>query len=267
MEPKTFVVPLDGSELAERAVPVAAALARRIGGRVLVVTAEFGSSTVHPREYLDEIASRDLDCAIEPMFVVGKYPATVLAELLAEHDDYVVCMTTHGRGRVAWAAIGSVAETVLREAKRPLVLVGPHCRPDFFMQPGRMLVACAGEPWAADAADDVRSWATRLELEPHVVTVAHPLDTETTVHPERITQSVARQFGVEPNEVVLVHDDDPQAVLLRKAGTLGASMIAMATHSRHGLARVALGSVTTAVVRHAPCPVLALPRAFGAKEK
>ena len=37
-------------------------------------------------------------------------------------------------------------------------------------------------------------------------------------------------------------------------------MIAMGTHRRHGVKRMALGSVTMSVVHHAPCPVLAVPR-------
>ncbi len=37
-------------------------------------------------------------------------------------------------------------------------------------------------------------------------------------------------------------------------------MIVMSTHGRGGLARAVLGSVAEAVLRHAPCPVLAIPQ-------
>ncbi len=265
MDTKTLVVPLDGSEFAERAVPVAGALARRIGGRVLVMTAEFGG-TLQPREYLDEITHRDLGCPIEPMFAIGKYPSTALTEALSDHDDYTLCMTTHGRGRAAWAAVGSVAEEVLRSATRPVVLVGPHCRPDFFVHPGRMLIACAGEPWAVEAASGVRDWAAQLELQPNLVTVAHPLDTETTEHPGHVLAPLAEQFGANRNDVFLVHDEYPPGAVLRTAEAVGASMLVLATHARHGIARVALGSTTIAVVRHAVCPVLAVPCAFKTTE-
>ncbi len=40
------------------------------------------------------------------------------------------------------------------------------------------------------------------------------------------------------------------------AEEVGASLVVMSTHGRTGLARVALGSVTTAVVRTSLCPVL-----------
>ena len=35
-------------------------------------------------------------------------------------------------------------------------------------------------------------------------------------------------------------------------------MIVMGTHGRSGLARMIVGSVAEAVIRHAPCPVLTL---------
>ena len=39
MTPKTLVVPLDGSQYAEHALPIAEAVAERIGGGLLLVSA------------------------------------------------------------------------------------------------------------------------------------------------------------------------------------------------------------------------------------
>jgi nucleotide-binding universal stress UspA family protein len=44
--------------------------------------------------------------------------------------------------------------------------------------------------------------------------------------------------------------------IIDTAKELGAGMIAMGTHGRHGLPRALLGSVAEKVVRSAPCPVL-----------
>lgn len=40
---------------------------------------------------------------------------------------------------------------------------------------------------------------------------------------------------------------------------VGAGMIVMGTHCRHGLSHALLGSVAEKVVQHAPCPVLVVP--------
>jgi len=45
-----------------------------------------------------------------------------------------------------------------------------------------------------------------------------------------------------------------------EAERLGADLIAMGTHGHTGLAHVLMGSIAEATTRHAPCPVLTVPR-------
>jgi nucleotide-binding universal stress UspA family protein len=46
--PKTIIVPLDGSEFAERALAPAAALAKRTGAEIIVMTSQIGGVVVEP---------------------------------------------------------------------------------------------------------------------------------------------------------------------------------------------------------------------------
>jgi len=39
----------------------------------------------------------------------------------------------------------------------------------------------------------------------------------------------------------------------------GFDLLMMVTHGRTGLSKLALGSITEAVLQHAPCPVLVIP--------
>ncbi len=57
-----------------------------------------------------------------------------------------------------------------------------------------------------------------------------------------------------------VEAGDPAAVLMRLARTLRPHLIVMGTHGRTGFDRVWLGSVTEAVVRNSPVPVLSVRR-------
>jgi nucleotide-binding universal stress UspA family protein len=52
---------------------------------------------------------------------------------------------------------------------------------------------------------------------------------------------------------------DPATTILEEVRAAGADLVVMGTHARKGLLRLILGSVTERVVRHAPCPVLAVP--------
>ena len=54
----------------------------------------------------------------------------------------------------------------------------------------------------------------------------------------------------------LIKSGDAREAINETAKELGIDLIVMATHQRHGISRVLLGSVTESVVRTAPCPVL-----------
>jgi nucleotide-binding universal stress UspA family protein len=63
-----------------------------------------------------------------------------------------------------------------------------------------------------------------------------------------------RAEGLEADFELLV--GDPGEAIVDEAEGLGAELIAMTTHGRTGLRRLALGSVAGYVVGHASCPVL-----------
>src|SRR5213079_1828263 len=51
----------------------------------------------------------------------------------------------------------------------------------------------------------------------------------------------------------------PAEVIVARAEATSASLIAMASHGRGGIARAALGSVASDVVRHSTVPVMVVP--------
>jgi len=55
-----------------------------------------------------------------------------------------------------------------------------------------------------------------------------------------------------------VRSGDPASVILEEVARLDADLVAMGTHGRTGLGRLLTGSVAEAVLRRAPCPVLAM---------
>ncbi len=59
--------------------------------------------------------------------------------------------------------------------------------------------------------------------------------------------------------IPLADSGDPQATIIDQAVSKKADLIVMGTHGRRGFKRLLLGSVTEAVLREAPCPVLTVP--------
>jgi nucleotide-binding universal stress UspA family protein len=265
MNLNTIVVPLDASETSERALPIAEALAERVNAGLLVVSAQ-AYGPLEPTAYVIEMAERVTRCPVDTLATKDDDAITIIAEALGHHDDRVVCMTTHGRGSVQWAALGSVAEEVIRRTEQPILLIGNECRPDF-LERGKFLLACADRPEAAGAlAAPTSDWAEALDLRRQVAVVVHPLDVESAEHSAPVLDPIARALGVPTADAMLLRRNSVAGALVQCADVLPAALIATNSHARTGLARFALGSETMDVVRHAHCPVLVThPRAETAK--
>jgi nucleotide-binding universal stress UspA family protein len=251
----TFVVPLDGSPFAERAVPIACTLAERVDGRLILVSAPY-KGVLRPREYLAEVAAR-CSVPVESSVDAAYLPADALTSVVEESDDRIVCMTSHGRGGLRWSVVGSTAEEVIRRSDRPIVLVGRHCSENFLTHGTYMLAAVDGIESSGHIAPVAREWAERLGLRMKAAVVVHPLDVEIAEHPAVLLDPIIDQFGG-PEHVTanLLRSSYDAGALADFAVDLPAAMIAMDCHGSTGIARVALGSVTMAVVHLAACPLL-----------
>jgi nucleotide-binding universal stress UspA family protein len=142
------IVPLDGSELGEKALPLASGLSRALGTDLVLLRVQPAS------ENLLEVATVGTDGAAsesdqlalnylhavrddlerqganssEQRLVYGK-PADgimeVAGEVEAEHPGTFIIMTTHGRSGALRLALGSVADSVVSSAKQPVLVIHP----------------------------------------------------------------------------------------------------------------------------------------------
>lgn len=144
-----ILVPLDGSELAEGAIPLAVDLARRYGAELILVrTTQVPDLAVDVttipvasleelrreevqgmRSYLESwqarIAGDGVSCRIVTR--VDAAAEGILAQA-AEDDVSLIAMSTHGRSGFQRWVQGSVAERVARGAPCPVLLVRPARR-------------------------------------------------------------------------------------------------------------------------------------------
>jgi nucleotide-binding universal stress UspA family protein len=173
-------------------------------------------------------------------------------------------MTSHGSSGVRRAVLGSVAEGVVRELRRPILVVGPRHEVGHPMAGGRVLVPLDGSRRAESILDPVADWCDLMELEAWPVTAIDPAELPADFAGEvpddaylrRISARLAER-GITTGWEVL-HEHDPSDSLATFARGLPASLVAMTTHGRTGLARVTLGSVAARVVHEVTVPVLVL---------
>jgi nucleotide-binding universal stress UspA family protein len=141
---KRILVPLDGSELAEQALPVAARLARASEGvlvllRVAAIPIEhepgetpaqtYGEKAINKGldvalEYLESIARLDAiaDIDIEAEALLGAVAPTILSCAQSLQADMIV-MCSHGyTGFKRWS-MGSVTQKVVRQSPVPVLVV------------------------------------------------------------------------------------------------------------------------------------------------
>jgi nucleotide-binding universal stress UspA family protein len=258
--PRTFVVPLDGSDFANRAVPVTADLARRFGADVVLMTAPTSldrHEVVEPPAWLDDLANATDAPSVETVVSETNDPVAAVVALLATRPDPVVAMATHGRGVVGTTVLGGVAQRIVREAGRPLLLLGKSC-PATSRWAGPVLVCHDGSTAADAALGPAAAWAGALGLPIALVHVFHPLDVATAEAPRAAIRSAIEALGP-ATDVHVVRNSRPADSIHDVVQQLGASLVVMSTHGRTGFARVTLGRVAMDVVHHAQCPVLIAP--------
>lgn len=145
--PSLVMVPLDGSEMAERALPYGEELARRLGVPINLVHVlpenlkiKIGNRTTSMWDREWEVAGQ-LDVVTEGYVAgigrrLGKEgllagwevpkgdPGQTITEYAHSDPGTIVVIATHGRSGVRRAAIGSVAEKVVRGTHAPVLVVG-----------------------------------------------------------------------------------------------------------------------------------------------
>jgi nucleotide-binding universal stress UspA family protein len=266
----TILVPLDGTEFANRAIPVATRLADRLSAGIVLFSAVQKEDDRGERE-AELLAVSPRGRPVRRWVVVNTDPAGAIHEALRQTDDAIACMASHGRGRSA-AFVGSVATEVIARGGDPLVLVGPMIDLE---SEGKGVVACIDETPGSQALLPVAARFAELLGEPlDVITVAEPVPPPLTAGPPR------RRFGPDQDVDMFL---EAAVAPLRRAGRAvdthavydpvspaagvrdyvwlhPASLVAVASHARTGAKRFLLGSVAAEIVHSIISPVLVVPR-------
>jgi nucleotide-binding universal stress UspA family protein len=242
-------------------------LAEALGATLVLMTAEpmilWHEQLDRAQAYLEEQAAETGSPRVETLVIEDEArQQAILGQGEAAHS--VVCMATHGRGGLGQAVLGSTAEGVLRASTRPILLVGPgvdrSARP---IRDGNLVVAIDGSDASATILPTAADWVHWLGLRPWAVEVLTP-PSGTAMEPDPAAEGAAVHHAAQTlrdrdgrgAQWEVLHGPDAADALVAFAERLPASLVAMGTHGRTGLARVTLGSVTMRVVRECSCPVL-----------
>ena len=259
------IVPLDGSESSQRALPFAASVASRAGADIVLASV-----------VTDEWLSEDRYALLQRLAKSLPVPASVwvrtidmgstsgrIAELEASLPKPLVCMSSYGHGH-AGAIVASVAEGVLRAIGSPMLVVGPRCVRTELRAGGNAVVAVDGSETTGRVLDAASPWISSFDLKPWVVTSVEPgrsHDEQQGISRDDgdIVHSAARRLGDAVDRVAqwqVLSDYIPAKAIVQFAEDNDADMIVIGSHIYTGLRRLTLGSVSGSTIHRAPCPVL-----------
>lgn len=200
-------------------------------------------------------------------FVVAGVPADVVLRAADDVGADLIVLGTHGRTGLKRLLAGSVAEAVLRRARRPVLALSSPDTATSREGPGVILHPTDFSTAAQDATRAARALArdrgARLVLLHVVAGEVIPSSVSLTL--------MALDTGREALETLRTGLDgpdlkfpvevrqlrgDPADTVLRVAREEKADLVVMGSHGRSGLGRLLAGSVAEGVLREAPCPVL-----------
>ena len=283
----SILVPVDGSILAEAAIPHALTLAERARSKVQFVFVYQDRLPLEPVDlawqYLLQLTARArerLGDSVSSALLHGPVAANLVKQARKIGADLVI-MTTHGRGGLERAWLGSVTDQLIRRIGMPVLVIRPVdgvVAPQ--AQPSEILVPLDGSTLAETALPPAAALARLWDAELTAVQIVYPAPIvaepgravpETSIQEltaiarasaeeyVRLTAERLRVSGVKASGMALMGTDGPAQQLRELARPGQVSLIAIATHGRGGIRRFILGSVADKLVRTAEVPVLVVP--------
>ncbi|MCC6312892.1 MAG: universal stress protein [Thermomicrobiales bacterium] len=294
----TLLVPLDGSQMANQAVPFAAAMAgpdaRFVLLRVLASTGPIEEMltperSAEVRGAAENEALRSLedarmllpaDANVE-LSVVSGNPADAIVATAASRGIGAIVVATHARGAVGRWVFGSVADRIARASSVPVLIV--RAAPDAALVRDiafrRVVVPLDGSQLALDALRPAAAIARAHDL-PILLLTAVDLARLTPMAP-----AVAMPIPGNIYEEMYEEITDAAHAALKEAAAnpcvaglavttevrVGSPFVAIETvvnpgdvivltsHGRSGVRRWLLGSVAEQLVRDSPAPIVIVP--------
>lgn len=295
---KHILLPLDGSKLAEAAIPVAVDLAVGMKAQVtlLHVIEKNAPSKIHGQMHLSE---EDEACDYLEQIEASLFPAQLKVEchVHAEEVDRVagsivdhsgelapdlIILCSHGAGGLRDVVVGSIAQQVIAAGTVPVLLLKPDEKGQIrYSGIHSLLVAVDGDPEHELSLHTAGEMAACLGIPVHLIRVVPTLGTlsaEEAASGTLLPAATTAMLEMEEEEAACylqekldklketgitvtaeVGRGDPAQEVIKSADKQNSSMIILGTHGKKGMEAFWAGSVTPRIVAGSTLPVLMVP--------
>ncbi|HML21087.1 MAG TPA: universal stress protein [Aggregatilinea sp.] len=273
-----ILVPLDGSETAEFAVPYAVDLARRHDAELVLLYLEFLPALVSESDDAEQIEQakasvidlrnqlRADGLRVRDVMLESRNLSESLFQFVESEHISVVVMSTQGHQPMMRWLFGSQFETALMTSPVPIMLVQPVYH--------KIVVPLDGSGWSETAIGPATELARAHNAEVvllHVyqspvgeyegqISLAGQQQIADQTYDQMHDQLVAlrnmlRHEGLRAEERIIRSNNPAQAISDFVRNEEGVTMIVMSTHGRTGISRWLFGSVAQKVSKNLRCPV------------
>ena len=269
----------------EKAFSFALAQARESGADLvifhaydtLVVTAsdtsgiryyDYAAAARAEKHQLAPLAERANAAGVRCEFVVRPgLPADQILHFAHEREIDRIVMGTHSPGPVGKLLVGSVAESVLRNANTPVLIVGPQAVEGDYRSFATRTILCAAS--LLEASTVVAGFAAELAAHHHarliLQHVIRPQDKPEFLAGRSLDDVEAQMLALIPEKLqgkiavqTIVVPGDPTEELLYQSRAQQADLIVLGAQGASAFAAVTRHGIVYKVLAHATCPVMTL---------
>jgi nucleotide-binding universal stress UspA family protein len=275
-----ILVPLDGSELAEQAIPYAERLARKFNSEVIVITACLAGDPLERalKEYIERKTEKIRSQGIKARSVcIEGEPAASIIDFAGKNDVSLIAISTHGRTGVSQWLLGSIANKVVQRSHIPVFLVrsSQPAKTPADKELRKILLTLDGSQFSEAIIPYVEKLAKVTGSEVVLLSVVEPaklpqlaaysgrekyekdfidkLKKEAKRYLSKKKTALASK-GIKVNSALL--EGKPAETILQYAEDKSANLIALTTHGFSGISKWAYGSVASRIIEASSKPTL-----------
>jgi nucleotide-binding universal stress UspA family protein len=269
---KKILIPTDFSDHAEYALKVAAQIARKNNGEIILLhmlelphqaSDAVGSGHDIPElmffknaaiKRLEELMDEDyLDGLKVSEIVQFEMAFDGILNISKKNNVDLIVMGSHGASGYKEMFIGSNAEKVVRNSEAPVLIIKKeqdNFKVDDFV-------------FASDFSDEIKKsfekvveFANKFDSTLHLVMINTPNNFKSTDVSQSILDKFSGGFKMNKFKTHIYNESNVEKGILNFANSINADLIGMSTHGRKGLSHFFNGSISEDLVNHASRPVV-----------